>query len=175
MKPNVIKPLVLFIAFILFLSAAIVYSLQISIPTFPKIPLLGSSKTTTTKQSVSIASKNGSIVLSYGQVENIMSECCNSFVSDVKATNTKNNKLALTGKALKPLTSDFSAEIALSVAEGKLKSSIDYLKVGKIESPSFLRDPLNSAIQNYFDTKINSQYKLKSVRIEGEGIILELI
>lgn len=170
MKVSIKKPVLIFLGGIFLLSAVIIIARGIKLP---QIPFLNSTKT---PQKVSVQPKmadikvqGDKIVLKYSELDLFMAECCSSVVKDTKSKKD-GDSVKITGKATFPFSANFEGNLTPYIENEKIKVRLSNLILGKVESPEMLADKLGNLINLGFDNKINSKYKVKDVKIKGEGI-----
>lgn len=173
MKPNLLKNIFVFVAVVAVIVFAAVRLLDIKI-NFPKIPVRTAAKTSTTQKSFAFNQKDKKVTISYRDIDTFLALCCSPTIANSHSSKEEAG-VGIMGKAKYPYPSDFSARISFRIENEKLKSTVEYFKVGKIESPSFIEEKISLPLQQAIDDKINKNYRFKDVKITSEGIILELI
>lgn len=173
MKANRKKPILIFLGVVFIVSALVIHIKNIQLPI---VSSLGDSKNkskNTGPQMAPPTAEDGKILIKYSELDIFMSECCGSAVKNVKS-DKNGDSVRLHGQATLPFPSDFSGDIEPYVEDDKVKVKISNLVLGKVESPKILSDKLSELVNLGFDEKINSKYKVKDVKIEGDGIEIEI-
>lgn len=165
MKFDLKKPLIIFFAGIVILSGFIVYVKKIHLPFLSK----ENNQKVEEIQTANIEAKDGKISLTYENLDLFFNSCCLSAVKEVQ-TEKDGENVKISGKAVFPFPSGFHGEMKFFEENGKVKSKITELTLGKIETPQMLIDKLDDLIQKGLDGNINGKYQVKDVKIEDEGI-----
>lgn len=170
MKNPVFKPLILFLVFVFFISALIIYFKKINLPAFN---FSKKSKGDVSFSDENLEKKGNKIVLKFSDIDIFIKSCCKTLVSDVK-TGKNGDYIKMSGKASFPFSADFTGDAVPTIENEKLKINISNLILGKVEMPEKLKNELEKQIQKELNNKINGKYKIKDVRITSEGIEIEI-
>lgn len=173
MKVGIKKPILIFLGIVFVVSATIVLIRGIQLP---QVPYLNTEKTSTQPVQPKMANirvQGDKITLKYSELDLFMLECCNTVVKEVK-TEKDGTSIKIKGKATFPFPAAFEGNLTPYIENEKIKVGLSSLILGKIESPQLLSDKLGNLINLGFDEKINSKYKVKDVKIGGEGIEIEI-
>lgn len=173
MKPNLLKNIFVFVAVVTVVIFAAIRFLDIKI-NLPKLPAQTAAKTSTTQKQYVVNQKDKTMTLGHEDIDTLLALCCSSTIANSHSSKQEDS-IGITGKSKYPYPADFSARVKLKIENEKLKSTVEYLKVGKIESPSFVGEKISLPLQRTIDDKINKNYRFKDVKITSEGLTLELI
>lgn len=160
------KPILIFLGGVLILSAVLIVLRGI------QIPYLNSEKTkkqTSQPKMAALTVQGNKVIIKYSELDLFMTECCDTVVKEVKSEKD-DTSVKMTGKATFPFPANFEGNLSPYVENGKIKVKLSNLILGKVESPQMLSSRLEDLINLGFENKINSTYKVKDVKIEGEGI-----
>lgn len=169
MKPGIKKPIIIFLGTVFVVSTIIIVTRGIQ---FPQITYLNQKKPTAQPpqpKMTDLKVQNNKIILKYSELDLMMTECCSTVVKEVKSEK-EGNSVKIKGKATFPFSAAFEGNLTPYVENKKVKVKLTNLVLGKIESPQMLSDKLTDLINLGFEQKINSIYKVKDVKIGGDGI-----
>lgn len=170
MKAGIKKPVLIFLSIIFVLSIAIIVVRKIQLPQIPFLKNTGNPQKISPQPKMADIKVQGSkIVLKYSEFDLFMSECCGTVVKETKSKKD-NDSIKISGKATFPFSANFEGDLTPYVENEKIKAKLSNLILGKVESPQMLADKLGDLVNLGFDNKINSKYKVKDVKIKGEGI-----
>jgi len=169
MKNSILKPLLLSMLAICIISSSIIFMKKI------KLPIISSSNQKEEKSfsDDNIRLKDGTILLSFSDIDTFFRSCCKLVVKDVVSKKDASS-MRISGMANIPFSSTFEGRVDPSIKDDKLVAEISSLRVGKVDMPQSLQDKLTQLIQKGFDEKINAKYTPKDVRITNEGMEIDL-
>jgi hypothetical protein len=158
MKPHLLKLLIPFVVLITATAFIVAKTKGIEIPSFS----IGSSQvsTTVTSATFSPTESDKKVILKFSDINYLIENGCSSTLENVR-TEERNGNIIATGKAKYPYSSNFEATIGFRTEDKRLISEIKYLKIGKIESPSFINSRISDPLQKIIDSKIKQAISSK--------------
>ena len=171
MKPNLPKSILIFLVLMAIVVFTMVKLVNIKIPEVPG--KIESTTRTTTRNIFDPHVDENVFILKFSDIDYLLLDCCSSVISEANSKRLT-DRVLVKGKAKFPYPSNLEIRLNFEIIDEKLVSKINFLRIGKIESPSFLEEKLSRPLQKAIDDKINKNFRFKDVKITPEGLNLKL-
>ena len=171
MKPNVLKPLTIFLGIVFAVSVFTIITKKITLPA--PFSRSANSVQQKTKVAPNLNPTGNRIIISYNDLNLFFQDCCSNVLKDVKSERDVSS-IKISGKSSFPFSANFQGNIQPIVENDKLSFQITKLTLGKVDMPQILANKIIDLAQKYADIKINNKFKVKDAKITSRGLEVKL-